>query len=254
MRIDKIIFSTDDNPLYLGFWPFISKWTKERLGVTPVLFHVTTEETDFYEDQYGLVKKFKANPKLPSSFQAQLVRMWGTRYFLDEFCMTSDIDMMMVDKNYFMNGLENYNDEDMLIYGSDAYDSSRPECTDIYGGDRYPICYNLAKGSTFEKILLTDKPFDEYMQYINDFYFPFHDSDEMYFGWMVNNTNHGVNVVKLRRGFTTKFYCPNRFERPLYLSSEQQRELKNKDIIDIHLVRPYEKYQTQIQIIKEMIV
>jgi hypothetical protein len=40
----------------------------------------------------------------------------------------------------------------------------------------------------------------------------------------------------------------------LYLSREQQQQLKNKDIIDIHLVRPYEKYQTQIQIIKEMIV
>ena len=71
---------------------------------------------------------------------------------------------------------------------------------------------------------------------------------------MVNNTTHGVNVIKLKRGFTTKFYCPNRFERPLYLSPEQQQQLKNQDIIDIHLVRPYEKYQTQIQIIKEMIV
>jgi hypothetical protein len=168
--------------------------------------------------------------------------------------MISDIDMMMVDKSYFFDDLENYDDHDLLIFDSDAYDSSRPECVDIYGGDRYSMCYNLAKGSVFQRILLTDKPFDEYMNYVNDFYFPFHDSDEMYYGWMVNNTSHGVNLVKLRRGFTTKFNCPRRLQRPIYLSQAEQQQLKNKEVIDIHLVRPYEKYQTQIQIIKEMIV
>lgn len=254
MKIDKIIFSTDDNPLYLGFWSFISKWTRERLGVTPVLFHVTTEESDFYEDEYGLVKKFKSDENFPSSYQAQLVRMWGTRFFLNEFCMTSDIDMMMVDKEYFFRDLENYGDDSMVIYGSDAYDSNRPECIDIYGGDRYPICYNLAKGSVFQKILHTDKNFSEYLHYVNEFYFPYHDSDEMYFGWMVNNRKHGVDVIKLKRGFTSNFVCPNRFERPLFLSVVEQNALKEKQIIDIHLMRPYEIYETQIKILKEMIV
>ena len=31
-------------------------------------------------------------------------------------------------------------------------------------------------------------------------------------------------------------------------------KLKNKQIIDIHLMRPYEMYETQIKILKEMIV
>ena len=76
MKIDKIIFAVDDNHVYGGFWKFISKWTKERLGVTPVLFHITEEESDFYEDKYGLVKKFKSLPNFTTSIQCRMVRMW----------------------------------------------------------------------------------------------------------------------------------------------------------------------------------
>lgn len=254
MKIDKIIFAVDDNHVYGGFWKFISKWTKERLGVTPVLFHITEEESDFYEDKYGLVKKLKSLPNFTTSIQCRMVRMWGTRFFMDEFCMTSDIDMMMIDKNYFTKGLENYDDEDLVIYESDAYDPSRPECVDMYGCDRYPICYNLAKGSVYNRILETNRSFNEYLTEASSHGFLIDHCDELYYGLRVNNFAHGVNVIKLRRGFKTHFYCPHRFERPVYLSELQQQQIKNKEIIDIHLARPYEQYETQIEIIKEIIV
>jgi hypothetical protein len=84
MKIDYIIYSVDDNPFYAGFWKFISKWTKERFGITPILFHITTEDSDFYEDKYGLVKKFKALPDFTTSLQCRMVRMWGTRFFQND--------------------------------------------------------------------------------------------------------------------------------------------------------------------------
>ena len=56
MKIDKVIFSVDDNPLYEGFWEIQSKICSEILGITPVLFKITDNDTDFYEDKYGLIK------------------------------------------------------------------------------------------------------------------------------------------------------------------------------------------------------
>ena len=55
MNIDKIIFSVDDNPKYQGLWEINSQICKEHLGITPVLFYITDEESDFYNDKWGLV-------------------------------------------------------------------------------------------------------------------------------------------------------------------------------------------------------
>lgn len=256
MKIDYIIYSVDDNPLYAGFWKFISKWTKERMGVTPVLFHITDEDSDFYEDDYGLVKKFKSLSSFTTSLQCRMVRMWGTRFFQNDFCMMGDIDMMMVDKSYFNLNLHEYPEDSLVIYTSDAYDKNRPECINEYAQDRYPICYNLAKGSVFEKILNTERDFEDYLHEASSHGFLTDHIDELYYGKRVNLNafNPEINIVYLKRGYKSFFVCPNRFERPVYLSELQQQQIKNKEIIDIHLARPYEQYETQIEIIKEIIV
>ena len=57
MKIDKVIFGVDDNPLYGDFWPIQAKLVKEVLGAEPVLFHITNESSNFYNDGHGLVKK-----------------------------------------------------------------------------------------------------------------------------------------------------------------------------------------------------
>jgi len=253
MRIDKIIFAVDDNPLYAGFWKFISKWTKERLGVTPVLFHITDEESDIYEDKYGLVKKFKALPNFTTSIQCRMIRMWGTRFFMDEFCMMGDIDMMMVDKEYFFRDLQTYPEDSLVIYTSDAYDRDRPECINEYAQDRYPICYNLAKGSVYNRILNTSRNFTEYLTEASNHGFLIDHCDELYYGLRVNQFEHGVNVIKLKRGYKSFFVCPNRFERPILLNHEEQYQLINKNIIDIHLPRPFEDFEFYIKLIKEQI-
>jgi hypothetical protein len=253
MDIHKIIFAVDDNPMYLGFWKFISKWTKERLGVTPVLFHITEFDSEFYEDEYGLIKKFKALPNFTTSLQCRMVRMWGTRFFMNEYCMMGDIDMMMVDKEYFFRNLDEYPEESLVIYSSDAYDKRRPECINEYAQDRYPICYNLAKGQVYDKLLDTKREFTDYLNEASSHGFLTDHIDELYYGMKVNQTNHGINVIKLNRGFTSFFNCPNRFERPVFLNSNQQQELKQNKIIDIHLMRPFEMFEVQINIIKELI-
>lgn len=256
MTIDYIIYSVDDNPLYAGFWKFISKWTKERMGVTPVLFHITDEETDFYEDDFGLVKKFKSLPDFTTSLQCRMVRMWGTRFFQNEFCMIGDIDMMMVDKSYFFRNLNEYPENSLVIYTSDAYDKNRPECINEYAQDRYPICYNLAKGSVFEQILNTERNFEEYLSEASSHGFLTDHIDELYYGKRVNVNafNPDINIVYLKRGYRSFFVCPNRFERPILLNHEEQYQLINKKIIDIHLPRPYKDFELFIQIIKEQVL
>ena len=62
MKIDKVIFASNDSS-YLKFWKLNSEITLKKLGITPVLFHITDEESDFYKDEFGLVKKVKQLPR-----------------------------------------------------------------------------------------------------------------------------------------------------------------------------------------------
>ncbi len=56
MKIDKVIFSMDDNLIYADFWPIQADLVKTILKAEPVLFHITDKDSDFYFDGHGTVK------------------------------------------------------------------------------------------------------------------------------------------------------------------------------------------------------
>lgn len=255
MVISKAIFAVDDNPHYEGLWPIVSEICFKKLGIVPVLFHITEEDSDFYTDEYGLVKKIKKLSDIDSGRQSQIIRMWATKYFPDEVCIISDIDMMMFNREYFVDQVKDYSDDDLVIYCSDAYDPNRPECVGIYS-NRYVLAYNAATGKTFNRILDTYCEFDEYIRRVLNAGFPDFDSDEMYYSHCVDNKDHAVNVIKLKRGFYTKFQCPRRIDRvdDSVFNKYEDRLISTGYYVDCHLARPESKYRDEIQELKELIM
>ena len=61
MKIDKVIFTIDDNPHYKGFWSSISKHFKQRLGFETVLYVIADDEeiVNLYDNSNGEVRFFK---------------------------------------------------------------------------------------------------------------------------------------------------------------------------------------------------
>ena len=244
MKVTKVIFSSDDSH-YLDFWKMNSEITLKILGITPVLFHITDEDSDFFKDEFGLVKKIKRLPNHSDNVQSQIVRMYGTKYFPDEVCLTNDIDMFLFNKPYLYDNLKNIDDDDMVILNSDAYDSNRPECVNEYAGpDRYPICYISAKGNIFNKLLNTDVSFQDYVDRVESVGLKGH-NDEIYFGRMVNNQND-IKVHKIKRGYCSYFYAPQRIEKYMFNLNEQQAFKVNINghidmsyFIDCHCKSPY---------------
>jgi hypothetical protein len=271
MKINKVIFSMDDNPIYADFWPIQANLVKTILKAEPVLFYITDEDSNFYFDGNGLVKKINKNncPNIITSFQSQIVRMYGTKYFQDEICMTADIDMLMINENYFSKQIENFNDESLVIMDSKAYDLERTECQNHNESceNRYPICYIIGKGKNFNKVLNTDRNFEEYVDDLQKLRLGW-GTDELYFGDKVDNTNHGVNVVKLVRNYTTPWKAEKRIDRhnfPVILKHCGEIELQKKDgfynldklklgfYIDAHCPRPYNEYKNEIDKLVEII-
>jgi hypothetical protein len=212
MKINKAIFGVDDS-YFLEFWPIQAKICKKLLGIEPVLFYICDEDSDFYHDGNGIVKKIKKVRNnqngniVHSGLLACIVRMYGTKYFPDEVCLTCDLDMLMINKDYFVNQIEKYDDNSLVIYSSDAYDLNRPESVELFNNEPFPFTqemynypYNAAKGKVFNQILNTDCTFEEFVNR-HDNYKPGYTFmwmiDEFYFADCFNNKNHGVEVHKL---------------------------------------------------------
>lgn len=271
MKIDKVIFAVDDNPLYQGFWEIQSKICKELFGITPVLFKITDNESDFYDDGNGLVKNIdkESCPGIITSFLSQVIRMYGTKYFPDEVCITGDIDMIMINKNYFIDNVSNFSNDDLVLFDAGAYDPNREECNDesLFAGERYPICYAAAKGSTFNKILDTDRPFPQYAHELGLLRLGW-GTDEIYFGRQVNKFEHEINVHKIYRPRRNGWIVEDRIDRhnfPIDFTNEKEKEynkkygnyredlLMNGYYIDAHCPRPYDDCKREIDELVELI-
>ncbi len=60
IKIEKVIFTIDDNPHYKGFWTSISKHYKQKMGITSKLFIIGDNvNIDCYDKNYGEIKVVK---------------------------------------------------------------------------------------------------------------------------------------------------------------------------------------------------
>jgi FkbM family methyltransferase len=270
MKLSKVIFGVDDS-YFLEFWPLQSKICKEILGLEPVLFYISEEESDFYHDGNGLVKKIKKVGNKNTGLLACIVRLFGTKYFPDEVCITGDLDMLMINKEYFINQVEKFDENSLVIYTSDAYDLNRPEAQQLFENQPFPFKqemynypYYAAKGDTFTKVIDNLCSFEEFV-YRHETYKPGYNFmwmiDEFYFSDCVNNKEHGVEVHKLKRGYTTPWMASRRIDRhnfPVKLQWQNEIDMQNKYgiydkqklidgyYIDVNCCRPYSNYKKEI--------
>jgi hypothetical protein len=278
MKIDKAIFGVD-NSYFLEFWPIQAKLVKEILGAEPILFYICDEESDFYDDGNGLVKKIKKVDEVTTGLLACIARMYGTKYFPEEVCLTCDLDMLMISREYFQDQIKNLNENSLVIYSSDAYDLNRPEAKSLFETEPFPFTqemynypYNAAKGKIFDQILDTNCSFEEFVRRHSNYkpgYKYMWMIDEFYFADCVNNKPHNIEVHKLKRGYTTPWIANNRIERhnfPVELEWEGERQnqekfgiydtikLKEGYYYDVNCCRPYSKYKDAIDDVIEIVL
>ena len=238
MNIDRVTIAVDGNKDYYQFWPFVARrWSS--WGVRPTLMVISEKKLDI-DESLGDVKYIKPIADIPTKHQAQIIRFFAAASFPDDVCITSDIDMMHLNKEYFLGSVKNYDDDKIVIYSADAY----PPGNFMYPA--YPIGYNAAKGSTFREIIKGDlstfsEDVKEWMSHGYEWY-----TDEKVFyirleEWQKQNKNR---TVLLNRGFniSNSSLVIRRIDRD---SNCQYNEdmLRNNFYIDFHMPRPYENYK-----------
>jgi hypothetical protein len=232
MKIKYAIMGSTTNPLYYDFWPIISKTWKEVFNITPVLGLICDENSDFIEDEYGLVKKFKAIENIDEGLQSQIVRFYLPS-LLDDICITSDIDMVPLSKQYFIDNIQSFDESNFYVMTSD-----NPECLRNL---EYQMCYNIAKPQMFTEVLNIDQSWVDFVDKIKKLGFGW-TSDQRYLYDMVNAYPNREKIRLMNRGFSG--FANNRVDRAIWRYNANA--VKSGYYVDSHLLRPYKQYKSEI--------
>jgi hypothetical protein len=230
MKIDIAIHSSDSNPFYLDFWPIVSKLWKTKFNITPLLVYIDENHDIPIDTTYGMVLKMKPVSNVPLYLQCQWVRFWIPSLFPDKICITSDIDMLPVSKEYFVNQIRGISD--------DKYVHLNPNHQFI------PACYHIAKGTVFQQVLELDKEWETSIRRLHDLNLG-HDcvADDPSNPILPGKINWGAEeeyLTRILRGYkdTSKIvYIPrthHRIDRGHWIYNAENMKL----YADAHCVRP----------------
>lgn len=236
MKIDKVILSSDDNPIYLDFWEVVSGVWQELFDIEPILLYFGDGNPS---TKFGKIIYFDKNDYSPS-LNTLWSRYWYPQKEPETTFIISDIDMIPMSKYYFIEQLKDIEEEKYVH---------------LVGYHRpIPSCYHLAKGKLFKKILELPEKFEDCLDMITKsnigmtYNVPFSNklekqwgSDEEYATKKIENymKENSKQFVMINRAPRT-----NRLDRANWRYSKE--EILNHKFYDCHSIRPYFNFKTEI--------
>ena len=139
MKITKVFLVCNNNHLYYQYANDVYDIWEKRIKIKPHLFIISDEKLDVdFGDR--TVQYIKPIPNIPTAFQSQVIRLLLPCLYKDDVIITTDIDMLPIQKKMFKKVIKYLND-DMFIQWF----------------QNNQMCYNCAKGETWSKIFKITK-------------------------------------------------------------------------------------------------
>lgn len=257
MKIDKVIFTIDDNPHYMGFWNSISRHFRTKLNIIPKLFIIGGENTNIssYKNEWGEIEFIKKIEGIPTIIQALIGKFYFTSTELETTWLIGDLDLYPLQRYHFIERIENIEEDKYVHLNPHAYGNNWRDKIEGLAG-----YFHVAKGITFnEELKFKDKTFEEVCNEIllsNKYGIKFNNSsasvenknaskdwgwfccEEMYTGFMLRNSNKLIELPPINGNYTRIDRSNLNYDLNL---------LKNGYYIDFHSPRPYEKYENLIE-------
>ena len=260
MKIDRVILSVNGNPYYADFWPIVAKRWQE-LGVKPTLALICDKKIEI-DESLGDVIRFDPIPGVIIPFQATTIRLLLPCLFKDDVCILSDIDLLPIKKDFFIDAVANIPDDKFVMYTNQVHSPG------TYGhsvGLIAPTCFNAAKGKVFQEIFGINKKedisktiqnwFDATLKLVPSL----PEDDQMYFFYITdermltkhlrNWTGFNSQIIKLGHNFDhllerrkweynisdfkNNYYFGAHLPRPYY--EHDKKELVDKLLIELNL-------------------
>ena len=229
MHIDLCIVSSDLNKNYVGLFPFVKRaW--EKMGIETLLILVANHIPDDLINYRDNIVLFEPIENIHTAFQALIP---------DKNMIISDIDILPLDKNYFVNRIKEIPDGSHIIF-RDSYIEK----------NMYAVCYHLAHSFIWKNIFgISD--ISDVKKTIKDWYNEKYDGSKNCEGWFTDqhmlykyiNQYDGNNLVILKDSDTNFKRLDKRDKKYIVENKEQVLDnIQKNTYTDFHIIRPYQKY------------
>ena len=251
MKINNAIMSSDSNSLYLDFWPIVSKLWKKKFNITPILYYIDNNHDIEISEEYGKVIKLKPIGDIPVYLQCLWVRYWAFTEYPNDVNILSDIDMLPLSKEYFVEPIKNIDNT--------KYVHLNP-CFKTYG--MLPSCYHVCCGSLFKEIVNLHDKWEDSIEFIHS---------------LQIGSDPGGHLTGKTKWFTDERYSSNqvltyqksnpnnivlidriggqnghRIDRSDWVYDVTK--LKDEGYFDLHSIRPYDENQLEINKIVNIVL
>jgi hypothetical protein len=248
MKIDRVLLSTNKDPMYYGFWNNLSFTYKEKFGITPTLIFFGTEND---VNSIGLSREFgeilcQEPIKNVNNWQYTWSLFYFTKFFQNEICLTMGIDQIPLGTHFLKDLIKDISDEKyvMLIDNHYVYLNQSKDNWDTGGVSQ--TAYHISKGETFNKIYNFEQDFEDEIYKIqslklktmwgNDW-----GMDETYSSKILYEYKERQNIVTFKKAgelIRRRVECFRNQETNYDLNL-----LKNNHYIECHSCRPFSSHK-----------
>lgn len=247
MKIDRVLFSLNNNKNYINFWNLNSKIWKLKFDVIPTLLYIGKKEEVSrlkLSEEFGEIYVLEdLQEDLCNGFSRKWYIPWslfyGATLFPDEVCMTSGIDQIPL-SNIFLEHIKEISEEKYIVGFSDAYRKK----------DFFPSSHHVAKGEKFKK------KFEILNNWTEEVYRVFrkkHEMKNLYDSgyWGLDESYSSIKIcekstdVYFNNDFFHTTWKQRRIDRAYGLNYSFDK-LKNGWYTELHAPRPLEKYYNEI--------
>ena len=226
MELKYAVVSSDSNPEYLDFWPYVARAWK-RIGIDPVLLYIDKQAPHTSLHDHGKVIYLESIPEWGIAQQAQCIRFWATK-LLDAPFIISDIDMLPISEEYYKNGVTSLGDRGLVSYSSDIikyrWYRTNPQ---------YPMCYLAGDPQSFLDILeMNDNTHQDFLRRLMRMNIRFGTDQKFFYNQSIRNKH--IPIRHLERGWIEEKYATRRLDKAIWPKSGYNAE----EYIDCHLPRP----------------
>lgn len=156
MKIDKVLFGCNADPIYYEFWHPISRLFREVFDIHPVLLFVgdvkIMHQLNLFND-YGTAMSISVVPNVPEYLQATWARFYFANRWPDEVCLTGEIDRFPLSREWLVDVIADVDSEAYVHLNADGY---RPGDFNFWKtheiGHSVPAYNHVAKGNVFDKV------------------------------------------------------------------------------------------------------
>lgn len=257
MKIDKVLFVSDENTNYLSFWNSISKHFKERLKLEPKLFFIGSPnnvDKALLSEKYGEIEIVKPIKEVPIIIQALWGKLWLTQTEPNTNWLIGDIDLYPLNLNYYLESSAKVPDGYYSHLNANGYNAGEWYNVPHLG---LPGYYHFASGKKFQEMLQLTDSFEKEVKFIYEskkygakfkgIYIPER---------VVNTIKTDYDYICCEEHLSTERLIPKKEEivcftypaNMIRIEHPKQFDFKNiSNIIDFHCPRPYSNHGIAVE-------